>query len=251
MRPALFLKSGIVRYWPVVIVLSAWQLSVSVTNINSIVIPRPVDVVLDIVGNFSTYVENGLATFLTAAGGLALGMAVGTILAVLVASSRLLKGALTPVTLLFSSVPVVTLIPILGRVFGYGNGTVFIIVAVISYFPAFVFTASGLTAFTKVNDDLFTVLGAGYFARLLNLSIPAAVPSWMVALRLTAPSAFLSAMVAEYLLGRGGLGFLFRQSATTFDTARAFGTSLIATAIAIGVFGLTAELERKVHSRWR
>lgn len=244
------LSAAAIRYWPIFLLFALWQSAVSFMSFSAIVLPRPVDVALDVLFNPDVYISNGAGTFLLAIGGLSLGMAGGTAMAVLVSHSRFLRGILTPMSLIFASIPVVTIIPLLGRIFGYGTATVLIIVAVISYFPAFVFTSSGLRAYTQGNEDFFTVLGAPFLVRLRHLYLPAAVPNWMIAFRLTAPSAFLSAMVAEYLIGRSGLGFLFRNSATTFDTARAFGTSLVATAIAVVVFGLTTFFERKVQQRW-
>ena len=50
------------------------------------------------------------------------------------------------------------------------------------------------------------MLGAGTWVRLFRLALPAALPNWMVAVRITAGHAVLAAMVAEYLMGTAGLG---------------------------------------------
>jgi ABC-type nitrate/sulfonate/bicarbonate transport system permease component len=147
-------------------------------------------------------------------------------------------------------VPVVAMIPILARLLGYDLRTILAIVVVISFFPAFVFTSAGLRALPAGSGDLLTVLGARPWARFRHLVAPAAVPNWMIALRLAAPPAILAAMVAEFLMGQSGLGYLFRQSATDFQTARAFGTSLVATAISVLSFSLATWAERRVNERW-
>jgi NitT/TauT family transport system permease protein len=236
--------------WAILLLVAAWQLGVTHYEVNAVVLPTPVDVLFDILGNPSVYVVNGLQTLTLAFAGLVVGMLVGTVLAVLISQSRVLNGILVPVSLIFASIPVVTIIPLLARIFGYDIRTVLVIVAVISFFPAFVFTSSGMRSFSRSSADLFAVLGASYLVHLRHLYLPSAVPNWLIALRLTAPSAFLSAMVAEYLIGKSGYGYLFRTAASAFDTERAFGTSVIATAIAIVVFGLTARLEHTVRDRW-
>jgi NitT/TauT family transport system permease protein len=244
-------SSFLATNWAILLLVAVWQFGVTHFEVNAVVLPTPIDVVLDILGNPEVYLVNGLQTVTLALAGLLMGMLVGTILAVLISRSRVLNGILVPVTLIFASIPVVTIIPLLARIFGYDIRTVLVIVAVISFFPAFVFTTSGMRSFGRSSADLFAVLGASYFVRLRHLYLPSAVPNWMIALRLTAPSAFLSAMVAEYLIGKSGYGYMFRTAASAFDTERAFGTSAIATAIAIVVFGLSTRLEHAVRARWR
>ena len=73
----------------------------------------------------------------------------------------------------------------------------------------------------------------------------------MIALRLAAPPAVLSAMVAEFLMGSSGLGYLFRAAATDFQTERAFGTSAVATVISVLCFTAALAAERRVNEKWK
>jgi NitT/TauT family transport system permease protein len=249
--PAGALQMALSRYWGVAAVLVLWQVWVSAWGVNSIVMPQPFDVLRDIVENPGVYLQNGGQTLLLAALGLVLGMAVGTIIAVIAWMSRLLSGILVPLGLIFSSVPVVALIPVLARLFGYDLTTVLVIVVIISFFPAFVFTSAGLRSLPPGSDDLFSVLGASRWRRFVHLVLPSAVPNWMIALRLAAPPAVLSAMVAEFLMGTAGLGYLFRTATADFQNERAFGTSLVATIISVTCFTSASIAERKVNEKWK
>lgn len=244
------LETVLSRYWGVVGVLLLWQGWVWLRDLNAIVMPQPVDVLRDLVTSPGVYLANAGQTLILASLGLVLGMALGSLIAVLAWTSRLLSGLLVPLGLIFSSVPVVAMIPIIARILGYDVRTVLAIVVVISFFPAFVFTSAGLRALPRGSDDLLTVLGANRWRRFRHLVLPAAVPHWMIALRLAAPPAVLSAMVAEFLMGTTGLGSLFRQSASDFQTDRAFGTSVVATAISVLCFTLATLAERRVNARW-
>ena len=239
------------RYWGVAALLIGWQVWVLAWGVNAIVLPQPLNVLEDILFNPGVYAQNGGQTLILAALGLVLGMAVGTLIAVIAWTSRLLSGILVPLGLVFSSVPVVALIPVLARLFGYDVKTVLVIVVIISFFPAFVFTSAGLKSLPPGSDDLFKVLGANRWRRFVHLVLPAAVPNWMIALRLAAPPAVLSAMVAEFLMGTSGLGYLFRESANDFDTNRAFGTSVVATVISVICFTSASIAERKVNDKWK
>jgi len=249
--PSGWFGTAVSRYWGVAGVLLAWQAWVTITGVNSIVIPHPINVVGDIVLNPGVYLANAGQTLLLAALGLLLGMALGTIVAIVAWSSRILSGILVPLGLIFSSVPVVALIPVLARLLGYDIRTVLGIVVIISFFPAFVFTAAGLKSLPPGSDDLFKVLGASAWTRFVHLVLPSAVPNWMIAVRLSAPPAVLSAMLAEFLMGSSGLGFLFRQSATEFATERAFGTSVIATVISVVCFTSAVAAEKFINDKWK
>lgn len=244
-------KSIISRYWGVAAILILWQGWVSIFSLNAIVLPGPVSVLNDLAGNPGIYATSAGKTFLVAVLGLGSGLVAGVLLAVAAWASRLLNGLLTPLGLIFSSIPVVALIPILARLLGYDMRTEIAIVVIAAFFPTFVFVGAGLKSLPPGSDDLFKVLGASPWQRFLRLVMPAAVPNLMVALRLTAPEAVLAAILAELLMGTSGLGYMFREAAGRFATERAFGTSLIATLTAVIVFGIVMAAERRVDARWK
>lgn len=243
--------AGVVRNgWGILLLLLAWQAWVVTMDFNSIVMPRPLGVLRDLLDAPDVYWKNAIYTIAAAVAGLVLGMALGTALAVLAWLSTVLEGLLTPLTVLFSSIPVVTIIPIVARLLGYDFSTVLAIVVIICFFPAFVFTTSGLRALPAGADDLFRVLGARTAARLLRLALPAAMPNWTVALRVAAGHAVLGAMIAEYLMGTAGLGYLFAETKADFNMERAFGATAVAIVVSILFFVSALAVERWVKERW-
>ena len=240
----------LVKNWGILLLLGAWQAWVTFSGLNQIVVPSPKSVIDDLIQSAPIYLTNSTQTVLIGVFGLILGMFVGTLIAVVAWTSRFLSGMLVPVGLILSSVPVVSLIPILARLFGYELQTVMVIVIIISFFPAFFFTSAGLKALPPGSKDLFQVFGANKLRRFLHLVLPAAVPSWMIAFRLTAPPAILIAMVGEFLMAQGGLGEMFRDAVSDFAMERAFGASLVATIISVFSFLGATWAERKVKERW-
>lgn len=238
------------QYWSILGLLVLWQIGVGVSGVNRIVLPHPADVVREMLAEPGLLLRNGAETILLATLGLALGLLAGTGVAILAWMSSLLKGLLTPLVLILASVPVVALIPILARLLGYDIGTVLAIVVIITSFPAYIFTSAGLRLAPAGADDLFRVFGASRRDRFLRLVAPAALPSWAIALRLAAPPAILSAMVAEYLMGMSGLGFLLRTAAADLRSDRAFATTVVSTVISMICFALALRAERAILDRW-
>jgi ABC-type nitrate/sulfonate/bicarbonate transport system permease component len=237
--------------WPVILLLLLWQLWVSTAGYSSIVLVSPGAVFNDLLHFPEAYLQPALRTLAFALGGLAIGMAAGLILAIAAWLSDFLAGITTPFALLLSATPVVCLIPIVARLFGYEARTELIAVAVMTFFPSFVLSAAGLKALPPMSSDVFQVLQASRWKTLRLLALPAALPQLATALRVGATYSVLVALVAEYLMQTGGLGTLFAVTMQQFHLARALGASLLAMALSAALYELTRALEQSVITRYK
>jgi len=240
---------GILHLWPVAALFVAWDLWVVLNGYTATVAPRPWGVVTDVAVGFGDYAPSLLYTVAVSLGGLIGGTVIGFTGAVLVWWSAALSGVITPAALVIRSVPITAMIPIIARIVGYGDAAVLTSTVLICFFPAFVFTLSGLAAMPDAGRDLFRVLGAGRAQLLLRFGVMHALPSLMVSVRITAPTAVLSAMLAEFLMGTNGLGALFSTSRSYMDMERAWGTALVATVASVLVFLAARSLEHRVVAR--
>jgi ABC-type nitrate/sulfonate/bicarbonate transport system permease component len=237
--------------WGLIAVFAFWQIWVMANHYNSIVAVSPVAVLRDMALNPMIYLRPTLWTLGFGLGGLAAGMSIGLLLAVTAWRWRLFAGTIGPAALLISSTPVVCLIPLLARIFGYESRTEFVTVTVMSFFPCFVFATAGLRALPPMSRELFQVLAASRSRQLLSLALPAAVPSLAVALRVGAATSVLVTMVAEYLMQTGGLGNMFALTSQAFQTERAWGASLAAMALSAILYTIGGAVEIKVRERYK
>jgi len=245
------MRSFFAQAWGLLAIFLIWQLWVMSEHLNSIVIVTPTAVLRDMIEHPELYARPVLWTLAFALGGLAAGMAVGTLLAVAAWRSRVLAGAIGPAALLISSTPVVCLIPLLARMFGYAGKTEFVTVAIMTFFPSFVFAAAGLRALPPMSAELFHVLAASRGKQLVMLALPAAVPSLAVALRVGAAYSVLVTVVAEYLMQTGGLGNMFALTSEAFETERAWGASLAAMALSVALYTASGSIETRIRERYR
>jgi NitT/TauT family transport system permease protein len=240
---------GIAHLWPIALVLVAWDLWVVLNGYTATVAPRPWTVLADVGTQFGAYVPSIGYTLGMALGGLVGGTTIGFVGAILVWWSAALSGVVTPTALIIRSVPITALIPIIARIVGYGDPAVLTSTALICFFPAFVFTLSGLAAIPEAGRDLFQVLGANKLQLLARLGVLYALPNLMISVRITAPSAVLAAMLAEFLMGTDGLGALFSEARSYMETDRAWGTAVVATIVSVLVFIGARALENRVDAR--
>jgi ABC-type nitrate/sulfonate/bicarbonate transport system permease component len=241
----------ILDLWPVLLLLLLWQVWVSAAGYNSIVLVPPGAVVSDLLRYPGAYLMPALHTLAFALGGLALGLSVGVLLALAAWLSQLIGGITTPFALLVSATPVVCLIPIIARLFGYDSRSELIAVAVMTLFPTFVFCSAGLRQLPAMSRDVLFVLHASRWQNLRLLALPAALPALATALRVGATFSVLVALLAEYLMQTGGLGALFAVTMQQFHLARALGASALAMALSVLLFEATRAIEQRVSTFYR
>jgi len=240
----------LVQNWGLILLVFTWQVWVSATGFNAIVMPSPLAVLSDLAGTPQAYLGPVAATLGIAFVGTIAGLALGFAFALASWISRIVGGLLLPLGLIFSSIPVVCLIPVLARIFAYGEPTVGAIVVVLTFFPAFIYTSAGLCATPANAQDLFNVLGARRLTVLLHLALPAAVPNMMTALRIAAAQSIIAAMVGEFLMGATGLGHLFVVTHQDLQMDRAIGAALLAAVMSTLCYGVTSIAEKRVRASW-
>ena len=237
--------------WPIVLLLLLWQLWVSTAGYSSIVLVPPGAVLSDLLHFPGAYLSPALHTLAFALAGLAVGMALGLSLALAAWLCEVLAGITTPFALLLSSTPVVCLIPVIVRLFGYGSRTELMAIALMTFFPSFVYCKAGLRQLPARSADVLMVLRASRWQTLRLLAVPAALPSLTTALRVGATYSVLVALVAEYLMQTGGLGTLFAVTMQQFQLARALGASALAMALSVALFEATRAIEERVSRVYR
>lgn len=239
------------RSWGIIAVLLAWQLWATASGYNQIVVPTPIEVAQDLLRHPGTYAGDTVTTLSMGLLGLLIGMALGIALGVAVWFSPFAAGVISPVALVVRSIPIITILPVLAQIIGYGNKLVPIITALLAFFPAFVMTGAGLRASSQTTQEMLRSLGATRLQLLRRVLVPGAVPSMCVALRLAASTCVLGAVLAEFLAGTRGLGDLFSDARIRFEMQRAWGAALIATALSVMLFLGASRVERRVDQRYR
>ncbi len=171
--------------WPALLVLTVWGLWVEIADVPPAVAPSPIGVLSYIAAHPDVFVSNTVSTLFVVVLGLALGTTAGALLATVSWFSTLARGIIGGPALVTQCLPIVTIVPVLARVFGFETRTIVIITALIAFFPVFVFTASGLRRTPPGADDVFVVLGASRRQQFLRLALPAATPNLLVAVRIS------------------------------------------------------------------
>jgi sulfonate transport system permease protein len=183
--------------------------------------------------------------------GLVIALAVALALAVTGTLWRGLNATLVPAALFLQTMPLVALAPIIVLLFGRGVATTLIVTVTITFFPALIAIAQGLSQVPGTSLDLLAVYGASRWQKLLLVSLPMCLPYLCAAARLAAPAALLGVMIAEWLATGYGLGGLLNSARGELDYGMIWAVAFIAVAISVGFYQLVKLIEERLLARYQ
>jgi NitT/TauT family transport system permease protein len=232
-------------------VLIIWQL-VSLVVTNRLLLVPPADVAVALVhevqnGNMWT---NATATVVAVVTSFLVSVAIGVVIGLALASSRLLSLTIGPVLSALNSVPIIALAPLFVAWLGLGFASKFVLVLLVAVFPVVVTTEAGLRAADKALIEAARSFNATRLQIFTTVTFPYALPFIVSGVRVAWARALVGIVVAEFFGSFAGFGFAILSASQTFDTARVLGYVLVLGAL--GLVGSVAfeSLERRL-APWR
>jgi len=182
-----------------------------------------------------------------------IGLAAGLGFAFLLALASVLKPALVrsflPVALVTQTMPLVALTPLLVLILGRGPSVILWITVSVTFFPAFVTLAQGLSMVPRTALDVPRAYGGGPFTTLRLVALPASLPFLFAATRLTVPRALLGVMIAEWLATGTGLGNLLNQSRGYLDYGMIWSVAVLSVVVAVIFYQIVLAIEHRTLRR--
>jgi ABC-type nitrate/sulfonate/bicarbonate transport system permease component len=232
------------------VAIVAWEVIVRLRDTPTWFIPKPTEVAREMVESRALLWRHTWTTLQEMLLGLALAFVLGVLLAVMIASSRLVERSIYPAVVASQAIPIIALAPILLIWFGYGMTPKVIVVVLTCFFPIVVSMVDGLRAAEADALALLRSMGASRWQVMRIVRVPAALPALFSGTRIAAAWSVIGALVGEWVGASSGLGYLMTRSASQFQTPRLYAAVVIAAALGITLFALVALAER-VMLPWR
>jgi NitT/TauT family transport system permease protein len=234
------------------LLIVAWEVAARSLQISALVLPAPSVVAAALWrGLASGYLLPHIyQTVMELVLGLLLGAGIGFIGGVLLAESNRLRTLLMPYVVASQVVPKLALAPLFIVWFGFGTLPTVVITALICFFPLLENTLTALGQVDAQRLELFRMLRASRWQVLLQLKIPAGLPTIMAGLRVAVVLALVGAVVGEFVGGSKGLGALIIAAQGMMDTSLMFAVLVLITAIGLTFYQLTLALERYLLKAW-
>lgn len=235
-----------------VVLLGLWQLAASTGHLDTKEFASP----WLILKAFTTLLGNGTlesalwVSVIRVAGGLAIGVPGGLVLAIVSGLSRRGEDYIDPAVQMVRTIPVIALSGVIIVWFGIGEEAKMVIIAFGCFFPIYINTFAGIRGVDGKLFEAARVLGVGRWGLVRDVIVPGALPNFLVGLRYALGVSWLVLFFAEQDNAQSGIGFLMTQAQQDFDIPTVFVGMIV-----YAILGLVADIiVRAIEKRaltWR
>ena len=223
--------------------LLVWQLACSLGLVPTFLLPSPIAVVQALVKDALLIAQHSATTLLEATLGLAIGVAVGFAIAVLMDRFEVVYLALEPLMTISQTIPTIAIAPLLVLWFGYGLAPKVILIVLTTFFPVTVSLVSGFRSVDPDVLDLMRTMRASRWQLFWYAKLPAAADQFFSGLKISATYAIVGAIIAEWLGGFSGLGVYMTRVRKSFSYDRMFASIIVISALSLGLMRLVDLIE--------
>ncbi len=229
----------------IVALLSVWQLVCAAELVPPYMLPSPPEVMRAFVSELPLLWEHSLITLQEAFIGLALGVGIGFLMAVLMDAFDTLYKAFYPLLVITQTIPSVAIAPLLVLWFGYETLPKIILIVLSTFFPVTVGILDGFRSADKDAVDLLRSMGANRLHIFRYIKFPSALPQLFSGLKIAAAYSIVGAVISEWLGGFGGLGVYMTRVKKAFAFDKMFAVIFLISAISLGLMALVGFAEKK------
>jgi ABC-type nitrate/sulfonate/bicarbonate transport system permease component len=223
------LLRSIIAGYPLLLVAILWEAAARSGLVHPVFLP-PFSRVLVRTYELTTsgqLLEPLLVSLYRAGAGLALAMAAGVLLGLLMARFRVVEWLLNPVLTIGFPAPKVAFLPIFILWFGIDHLSKIALVIAFCVFPFIIAAHAGASRVPKAQVWAARAMGTPSLATLWLIVLPAALPSLMSGVRVAVPYSLVSAFTAEMIAGGGGLGGDLVYAQRNFETPTVFAILIV------------------------
>ena len=152
--------------------------------------------------------ENVLVSLTRVFFGLGIGVAIGTGFALIAGLSRIGEDAVDSTLQMVRTLPHLALIPLMIMWFGIGETPKITLIALGAMFPIYLNLYAGIRGADRKLREAGSTLGLSRSETILNIVLPAALPSFLVGLRQAFGIAWITLVVAEQINASAGIGYM-------------------------------------------
>lgn len=169
------------------------------------------------------------ATLLRVAAGYTLGTSAGMVLGVAMGLVKPLRNAFYPLVAALYPIPKIAVLPLIMLIFGIGELSKIVVVAVGSFFLVILNTLRGVDDLNPLYHDLARVYRVPRYRYVRNIVLPGALPAVFTGLRLALGYSLVIVVAAEFSGASSGIGYMIWQAWETFSIKTMYaGIALIA-----------------------
>lgn len=239
-------RDVLVSIFSPIILLVAWEVLVRAGLVDVRFFPAPTS----IVGTFVAVTASGelwqhLYTSLSRIViGFLMGAVPALILGIVLGLSRLARAVASPMIYALYPVPKVAILPLVMLIFGLGEMSKYVIIAIAVFFLVILNTMAGVVQLDRIYFDVAKNFNASRRDFYVNVVLRGALPSIFTGLKLAMGVALIVLVTAEFVGARSGLGVMIFEAWQVFAIERLFVGLVVVSFLGYSLSLLMDELQR-------
>lgn len=173
-------------------------------------------------------------TLAAVASGLAIALVAGTIIGLSMGRSPAVESGIRHYVNGFYAMPMIVVLPLFSLWFGYSASTRIATIIFAAIFSIIINVADGARSVPREYLEVARSFRANRLSVLIGIVLPASTPYLLAGFRLAAGRALIGAVVAEFFLSIGGLGYYILYNSRSYRHAQAFVGVLLLAAFGVG-----------------
>jgi NitT/TauT family transport system permease protein len=218
-------------------ILAVWEILARAQVLDTRFFPTPSSVILDLLAlvRAGQIFVDAAWTIERVLVGFVLGAIPGVVMGVLLGLSPFMRALLQPAISALYPVPKIALFPLIMMIFGIGEASKWVIVAVAVFFQVFYSTLAGVVNIDRIYLDVASNFKASRWQLCRTIALPGALPFIFTGCQLGLGMALVIVVIAENFGTQVGLGYLIWQSWQVFEVRDMFVYLLLVSLLGYGL----------------
>jgi ABC-type nitrate/sulfonate/bicarbonate transport system permease component len=250
-RPAWLSGALVPRFLTGAAILLVWEVLVRATAPAYVAKPTTVVLAIPRVITDPAFLQALGATLAAVAEGLAITIIAGTAIGVLMGRSSMVDRMIRVYVNGFNALPMIIVLPLFSLWFGYSSGSRIATIIFAAIFAITMNVADGARAVPREYLEVAQSFRSGRLRILTDIVLPASMPYLLAGFRLAAGRALIGAVVAEFFLSIGGLGYYILYNSRSYHHNEAFVGVLLLAAFGVGFELLVQWMTRRFMPWYR
>ncbi|MCZ6564296.1 MAG: ABC transporter permease [Candidatus Methylomirabilales bacterium] len=231
--------------------LILWQILVPLLRIPDYLLPTPLAIVEEFGEKGGLILAQSLPTLYATVAGFLIGVVVGVTSGLGIVYSRFLWLTIYPSLIVVGSVPRIAIAPLILIWLGIDSLLSKVTISfLVAFFPMVINSVVGFSQIDSDMLDLAKTMGMSRLTEFKKIRLPNSMPYLFAGFKASIALAVIGAVVAEFVSGQSGLGYLIIIGNDELDAPLIFASIIMLSVMSLGLFGIIIGLEKKLMP-WR
>jgi len=231
-----------------IVLLAIWEIAARSGAVDVTFFPAPTAILAELYvmvrsGELFTHTVISLGRIVI---GFSLGTAIGIALGLAIGLNKTVAAMFQPLIDLTFPIPKVGLLPLVIILFGLGEASKYVIIAISCFYLVVINTVAGVRQIERIYIDVGRNYHASRRLMFTDVALPGALPTIMAGVKISMGVALIIIVSAESLAAKSGIGYLIWTSWQVFQVEKMYVGLLVSALLGLGFTMMLNWVERRL-----